>query len=387
MFKSLVRVLGILLLTLVVVFVIGELTVRYLQDRTKPPSKVRQRDSLTHHSFKPSTSDIARTPEWESHFSINSQGLRDKEYSLQKPDNTYRILMVGDSFIEGQGQEIENTVSKLLEKSLTSAAINKKVEVINAGVLSYSPLLEYQYLKERGLALNPDLVILNFDMGDVIDDQWYESELIRDAEGQPKMFREPPDLNTTMYETNQFLPFIPKSVKSFFHQNSHLYLVLANSIKNKKLMLYPEIGQAIIKPGIPGNDKLIVTRDNVENYDDLWTLTKSNLRLIKRLLRDRGVDFLLTTYPYGHQVSAEEWVEGRKVWFFENIVYDNDRAFKTLEEFSSSEGIKFHNMTSDFRAEKRHPIFFKTDGHWTKLGHQIAASSLEKYLLDNNYIK
>lgn len=34
---------------------------------------------------------------------INSQGFRDKEYSYQKPSSTFRIVVIGNSFVFGSG--------------------------------------------------------------------------------------------------------------------------------------------------------------------------------------------------------------------------------------------------------------------------------------------
>ena len=372
---------------LILSFFMAEFAVRYLQDRNKPPSKVRQSDELTHHSLRSNTQDIARSDEWEIHYQINSLGFRDKEYSQEKPDNTYRILMVGDSFTEGQGVEAEDTFSKLLEKSLGEKIQGKKIEVINTGTLSYSSLLEFLMLKYRGLELSPDLVILNFDISDVSDDYRYEVELIKDVQGIPEKFQKDPYANINTFEQNKFLPFIPLGVKEFLHKNSRFYMVAANSIKLKKLKLYPEIGEVLIVPGDPPHDRFIITRDNLVNYDDLWNLTKRNLNLINNLLKDNGIKFLLTVYPYGHQVNATEWSEGRKKWSLENKVYDDDRPFKYLEEIANREGFLFHNMLSDFRAEKEHPLYYNIDGHWTKLGHRVVAKSLENYLLNSDLLK
>jgi len=36
-------------------------------------------------------------------FTTNSRGLRDKEYSLEKPPNTFRVAVIGGSFTMGAG--------------------------------------------------------------------------------------------------------------------------------------------------------------------------------------------------------------------------------------------------------------------------------------------
>ena len=53
--------------------------------------------------------------------SINSHGLRDREYSEQKPQGVYRILMLGDSTTFGWGVSEEHTVAKILERQLGQA--------------------------------------------------------------------------------------------------------------------------------------------------------------------------------------------------------------------------------------------------------------------------
>ena len=92
---------------------------------------------------------------------INSQGLRDREYSLAKPAGVYRILMLGDSTTLGWGVKAEETASKILEREL-----GPRFEVINAGVGNYGTVQEFTYYKTRGRLFRPDLVILQYFIND-----------------------------------------------------------------------------------------------------------------------------------------------------------------------------------------------------------------------------
>lgn len=89
---------------------------------------------------------------------INSQGLRDREFAVPKPEGVYRILMIGDSLTFGSGVASADSLPKQLEAKLGSAA----VEVINAGVPGYGTYQERLLLEDVGLAYQPDLVILGF---------------------------------------------------------------------------------------------------------------------------------------------------------------------------------------------------------------------------------
>src|SRR5215212_8999644 len=71
---------------------------------------------------RPGASGWIETPEFTSYVSFNSRGLRDREIELAKPAGGYRILVVGDSFVEGAQVPAEDTVSRRLEPLLASAA-------------------------------------------------------------------------------------------------------------------------------------------------------------------------------------------------------------------------------------------------------------------------
>ncbi len=93
----------------------------------------------------------------------NSFGLRGSEVSKTKPENTYRIIFLGDSFVFGWGVEEEKTFVRVMERELNASnKFAKKVEVLNFGVPGYSTFQEVELLKEKGLEFNPDAVIIYF---------------------------------------------------------------------------------------------------------------------------------------------------------------------------------------------------------------------------------
>jgi len=97
---------------------------------------------------------------------INSQGLRDQEYTLAKPPGTYRIMMLGDSTTFGWGVTADATVAKILERELNGAQRQRRFEVLNAGVGNYDTVQEVTYYLQRGRAFHPDLVVLEYFIND-----------------------------------------------------------------------------------------------------------------------------------------------------------------------------------------------------------------------------
>lgn len=95
---------------------------------------------------------------------INSQGFRDIERRTDKPANTFRIAVLGDSFIEAIEVDRRDTLPAVLERRLSGCgALNaQRVEVLNFGVRSFGPAQELLLLKERVLQYQPDIVLLAF---------------------------------------------------------------------------------------------------------------------------------------------------------------------------------------------------------------------------------
>ncbi|MDY6807072.1 MAG: hypothetical protein SXA11_25125, partial [Cyanobacteriota bacterium] len=67
--------------------------------------------------LKPNASGWWRS-EGESFVEINSDGLRDREYSKTKPENTLRIAVLGDSFTEAVHVPHEQTFGSVMEREL-----------------------------------------------------------------------------------------------------------------------------------------------------------------------------------------------------------------------------------------------------------------------------
>ena len=100
--------------------------------------------------------------------SINSGGLRDREFTREKPPGTYRIMMLGDSTTFGWGVRLEDTAAKFLERKLNDHLPPgyDKVEVINTGVGNYDTVQEVTYYETIGRTYHPDLVVLVFFIND-----------------------------------------------------------------------------------------------------------------------------------------------------------------------------------------------------------------------------
>ena len=98
-------------------------------------------------------------------FLTNSFGMHDDPVTIEKPDGTIRIAVLGSSMDMGWGVRYQDTYINKLQEWLDSRAIHQKLspprrfEVLNFAVAAYSPMQRLETLKRKVLAFHPDLVI------------------------------------------------------------------------------------------------------------------------------------------------------------------------------------------------------------------------------------
>ena len=95
---------------------------------------------------------------------LNRDGMRGLEHTKEKPSNTIRIAILGDSFGEAFNIPIENTFWGVLEKDLNQCNPfgNKNIEVINFSTSGFGTAQELITLRKRAWAYEPDIVLLTF---------------------------------------------------------------------------------------------------------------------------------------------------------------------------------------------------------------------------------
>ena len=165
---SFIKKIFILLVTLLVCFLLGEIIIRiYLGHKTiydiemsrySMTIKTDSENPLIGHMHKPNSSEKLMNVMVR----INSDGFRDKEYPVQKSDKT-RIIFLGDSLTFGWGVEQEDTFDNVMEQELNKVS---PTEIINFGTGNYNTEQEVNLFLEKGLKYKPDKVVLFYFIND-----------------------------------------------------------------------------------------------------------------------------------------------------------------------------------------------------------------------------
>lgn len=362
----------VLSITSLLCLLVLEAVVRIVEPKKVLREHFERPDPVFHHRFVPNASGRYKQLEFNVSYSINAIGLRDREISMNKPEGTKRVLLLGDSFTEGNGVEAKDAFPARLQALVDAAGLSTRWEVLNAGEGSYSPLLEYLLLEKQLTDLEPDSVILNLDLSDVYDDIQYTKFATFDASGKPVAVRGEPERKPGPWYVEATY-----SLKDFLKEHTRLYNFSRRRVA-PLLMARPDAS------GDVRVDKYAMIRDGYDhgNGSD-WSLTFGYIERIRDLLAVRGIPLWLTVYPYAHQISPREWHDGRVFWSFEqNRVYTTAPQ-KQVEELGRSRGIPVINMTDDFleRSKKEFPLYFAYDGHFLPAGHAVAAEAIFRELL------
>ena len=323
-------------------------------------------DAIVHHRYATNTTSLMVRPEYDLTITTNNLGLRGSNVETRKRPGVCRILVMGDSFTFGTGVKYEQTYAALLERELNEDSA-RAIQVLNAGVESYSPILEYLFLKNFGAALKPDIVVLALDQGDPVQEQYYRSLARFDKDRVPLAVDGMVD-----YQHARPEGIVARWIAS------HMWLgswVVRTAMRSHHQQAFEDAVERT------NRDLLGHTlKAHAADYSSAWRGVFESISLAYQFSRTMGSGFVLVTYPWGHQVSAQEWSKGRRSFLPERFEV-SDRNLEATREFAAREGIPLLDLFPAFRGhtgEKK--LFYDVDMHWTPAGHELAAAQLEEFL-------
>lgn len=90
----------------------------------------------------------------------NRHGFRTRELDETAPPNTVTILGLGDSLMFGHGVGNDETYLAELEQRLDARRADRSWRTVNTAAPGYNTVMEVALLRARGLAFQPDIVVL-----------------------------------------------------------------------------------------------------------------------------------------------------------------------------------------------------------------------------------
>jgi len=320
-------------------------------------------DPNFHHGLHP---DKAVKNKWgDKVFKVytNSLGFKDETCKLVPlQSQKKRILFMGDSFTEGVGMSWEDSFVGILDKATPDT------EILNAGVVSYSPKLYYlklKYLLET-ISVKFDEVYILIDNSDIMDEITY-----RDFKPYPQ---------------NSLKKFGHK-LRSYFYSNSYIYYSISSYInKNNRNAIAkswnPFSGESIVDESALQDDSFIeatldwsFTTIKYERWGkEGLNLAAQNMKNVIELCNSNDLTIKIVIYPWPNLIKRND-LNNIQVRFWGDFCLQNNVQLLNLFPYF---------IIGRNPAETINTYFIPGDVHWNEQGNKYVAELLLNFLSTQN---
>lgn len=312
-------------------------------------------------TFKPG--DTARLTNgidfWVSE-KVNSLGFLDSEPALPKPPGRFRILLVGDSFVEAVQVPIAQKLQTLLAEDLNRRFPDRKFDAVALGYSGTGQANQLPFY-ERNRDLKPDLVILLFVSNDFANNSPVLESLRHGwhPDHSPRVF-----MRARPGQPCDRLPIDPAWQKSLLAGD------LAERARQLRAMS-PDFDDGLRgwKP-IPG-------RKPTDHLSDIFLEPGPLPRAFEEAVASTKCAFI-------------EWQKLAEQDGFKLLVASADSVAGQIARLKHMTGELQLPLIDIHQEFVRHhdPALaqFKSEGHWTPNGHRWAAAAIANYLADNGYV-
>lgn len=355
--------------------------------------------------LRPLVSGWYRT-EGESYAQFNSDGFRDREHTKVKPENTLRIALVGDSFVEALQVPLEQGFAAVIERELSdcTALAGQKVEVINFGISGYGTVQELITLREKAWKYSPDIVLLSFFAGNDLNDN---SRLVTDKIIKLNSLRE---LNPRPYFVfkDGHLVFDASYVNTDTYRSkaswwNRAYIKIEDNLRILQVLHHGQYGfgnllnQSFKQAAKQSSDvqhehQMSIGTDDIykpptdPDWQQAWRVTEALISLMHNEVIAKGADFAVVTFSDSIPVHPDSSV--RQKYMQASGVTDWFYPEKRIGDLGEREGFSVLNLGPTFQAyaEENHVCLHGFDnavacgGHWNAVGHQLAGKMIASKL-------
>lgn len=348
-----------------------------------------QWDAERGHAYRPGTQGWFRS-EGEGFIRINAAGYRGPEWRVEKPPNTFRVAVLGDSYTAAFQVDYDSTFCAILERGL-ARCLRRPVEVLNFGVVGYSTAQELITLRKDVWRFSPDLVLLAVCTGNDIRDnhrrlanasnprpfyQLRDGELVLDASFRDRF--EPSPLAGAVRATLGDLARHSRVLQLARHARGLVAYRRAQTPANAgDDVAGRELGLTASIYGAPPDS----------TWREAWVVTDRLFEQIHREVEAEGARLMVVTLTQSIQVDPDPSARQASLQALRETFDEPDLHYaeKRIAALGRRSGFAVVNLVYPFLEHvERHGTFvhgFETGGnlgrgHWNENGHRLAGRIL-----------
>jgi lysophospholipase L1-like esterase len=323
---------------------------------------------------------------------INSQRRRDVEPDAAKPADVFRVLVLGDSFIEALQVPLEDTFSRQLEAALEAAMGKGAVRVSSMGVSGYGTASQTLYYEQTGRELDPDVVLLAFYPGnDVRNNSPALEPLLRPVYGSDGALERVAMVgkeDTRMQADRGIL----WRLQSYQYARKILLTKqprLAALLADLGLLKRQAVRDTATNAEVPIDYGVFAANPSAE-WEEAWKHTERLLARLSRDVENDGGRFAIVIVTARDHVYPDAWARVLDANpTMREREWDLDAPELRVVEWCKEKAIPCIRLSPTFvaHAKQGEPLHFTYDGHWTPKGHALAARTVAASLEQAGLLK
>lgn len=338
--------------------------------------------------------------EYTVEVSTNSRGLRDRERSYEAAPGVFRVLAVGDSFVEAYAVPLEATATQILEKALAKEGC--AVEVINGGTQGYSTDQEYLFYRTEGVRYSPQVVALFFYYNDVL----YNGRDLHFGTPKPRFALRNGALIQPGGPTPEPAPTPTPAPRAVTPRAKSPWRFVEHPLERSALVAWarerlrlgaPRAHNALARLGLwppieavqPAPELRVYKRKAPPEIQEAWRLTERLLEALARESEARGSRFVVVYVPARMEIREGDWELTRLRYQMDDERWDRRLVATRLRQIGGAAGFPVLDLTESLAAEDRGVLggpYYRYDLHWNALGQRIAAREVEGFLRARGWV-
>jgi acetyltransferase AlgX (SGNH hydrolase-like protein) len=328
---------------------------------------------------------IIQRPEYRTEIRINSHGLRGPERAYEKPPGVRRVLLLGDSFVEGYTVPEPATVAVRLEQALMKLKTDGggSWEVVNGGTHGWSTDQEYLFWRAEGARYGADDVVLFFYYNDLFGNVSDDGKPRFEGDGDGWRLANAPVPRPREGQARG------DRARPFFVQPWRGSMAL-RLLSNRTSAGLPEVHRVLAAAGLVEPDEEGPPPPELQPFsavyraetDRMWERTQAVLERLAREVAASGSRFFVFYVPARFEVNEPA---RRLTWRRYRLGprWKAERVVDRLRGVCADLGLPLLDPRAELAVleQSGRPGYLPVDGHWTGAGHEAAATILARVLL------
>jgi hypothetical protein len=339
-------------------------------------------------------------PSFHQELTFNSLGMHDTEHPLEKPPDVFRILLLGDSFVQAVQVNESETAHQVLEDYLNEQKQTGQptIEVLSSGVINWGTNQHLVYYREQGHLFQPDLVLLAFYLGNDFSDNLPGNVVttggfncyapyfaVCNGNLNPTPLAYAPGIGDLQDNCSPLWRTWVNSIGRLF-QYSRLY----QQIEPLIMATYPrqQFGQSL-----PSAFSALYFLTSEIELEQAWQVTLTTIAQLQQEVEADGTNFavvlispdIIVRLGALSQAEQEVFIKDNPLFADAQADKPNQRLAKFLDRHSIAYLDLQPPMTEHLSAHQT-PLYILGEGHWTVEGNRVAAEIMGRWLIDDKVI-